>query len=111
MHLILGGVLIGSKRNHVKNTSRKRLQKLINEQMNIDRLSILQGQANKTITGEFPEQKSYILFHVPTPKGNTRIPMENKNTIVNILPYLTPNLFSQLTPPPSSRHAYIPTIT
>ena len=34
--------------------------------------------------------------------------MENKNTIENKLPYLTPNLFSQVTPPPSSRHAYAP---
>ena len=55
-----------------------------------------------------PGKDPYISFHVPTPKGVIRIPLEDKNTIDFKLPYHTPTLFSQVTPPPSSRHAYSP---
>ena len=95
----------------MKNASSKRLQKLIDKQTDRDRQSILQGQVKKYIIRQLPEQKYYFSFRMPTPKCITCILMEGKNTIVNKLPYITPNLFSQVPPPPNSHQAYVPTIT
>ena len=60
---------------------------------------------------KIPEQKSYILFHVHTPKSTNRIPVENENTMVDKLAYITPNMFSQVPPPSSSLQVCVPTIT
>ena len=103
----MNGVLIGSMRNNVKKASRKRIRQLINEQTDRDTIS-MKGQVHDEIIQKVLGKYPYILFHVPTPKGVIRIPLENKNTIDFKLPYNTPNLFSQVTPPPSSRHAYAP---
>ena len=107
----VNGVIIGSKRNNVKNASRKRLQQLIDKQTDRDGQSILRGQVNNIVSRKLPGKYPYISFHVPTPKGVIPIPLDEKNTIRNKLPYLTPNLLSQVTPLPSSRHAYAPVIT
>ena len=77
----VNGVIIGSKCNNVKNASSKSLQKLIDEQTDRDRQSMLQEQVNKLVSQKLPKKKSDIYFHVPTPKGIICIPMENKNTI------------------------------
>ena len=107
----VNGVIIGSKSNKVKNVSRKRLQQLMDEQTDMDRQIMLQGQVNKIESRKLPGKNLYISFRIPTPKGIICILMENENTIEKKLPYLTPNFFSQVTPPPSSSHAYVPTIT
>ena len=72
---------------------------------------MIQGQVNNIVSQKLPGKDPYSYFRVPTTKGIIRIPMENKNTIFNKLPYLTLNLFSQVTLPSSSRQAYVPTIT
>ena len=103
----VNGVLIGSMRNNVKRASRKRIQQLIDEQTDRDTIS-MKGQVHDEIIQKVPGKDWYILFHVPTPKCVIRIPLEDKNTIYFKLPYHTPNLFAQVTPPLSSRHAYAP---
>ena len=94
-------------RNNVKRASRKRIQQLIDEQTDRDTIS-MKGQVHDEIIQKVLGKGPYILFHVTTPKGVIRIPLEEKNTIDLKLPYHTPTLFSQVTPPPSSRHAYAP---
>ena len=103
----VNGLLIGSMRNNVKRASRKKIQQLIDEQTAKDTI-IMKGKVHEEIVRKVPGKDPYISFHVPTPKCVIRIPLESKNTIDLKLPYHTPNLFSQVTPPPSSRHAYAP---
>ena len=105
----MNGVLIGSMRNNVKRASGKRIQQLINEQTDRDTID-MKGQVHDEIVRKGPGKDPYISFHVPTPKGVIRIPLEDKNIIDFKLPYHTPNLVSQVTPLPSSRHAYAPII-
>ena len=105
----VNGVLIGSMRNNVKKASRKRIQQLIDEQMDRDTIS-MKCQVNDESISKEPGKNPYISFHVPMPKGVIRIPLEDENTIDNKLPYLTPDIFSQVIPPPSSCHAYAPII-
>ena len=78
----MNGVPIGSNCNNVKKASRKRIQQLIDKQTDRDMLST-KGQVNDDIVRKVPGKDPYILFHVPTPKGVIRIPLEDKNTIEN----------------------------
>ena len=94
-------------RNNVQRASRKKIQQLIDEQTDRDTTS-MKGQVHDEIVRKEPGKDPYILFHVPTQKVVICIPLENENTIDFKLPYHTLNLFSQVTPPPSSRHAYAP---
>ena len=73
----VNGIIIGSKCNNVKNASRRRLQKLINEQTDRDRRNEVWGQVSVIIAWKLREPKSYMSFRVPTPKGDVPIPMEN----------------------------------
>ena len=88
----VNGVLIGSMRNNVKRASKKRLQQLIDEQKTRDTIN-MKGQIHEEIVRKVPGKDPYISFHVPTPKGVIRIPLEDENTIVSKVPYLTPNFF------------------
>ena len=103
----VNGLLIGSMRNNVKRASRKKIHQLIDEQTDRDMIS-MKGQVHDEIVQKVPGKDPYISFHVPTPKGVIRIPLEGKNTIDFKLPYHTHNLFSQVTPSPSSCHVYAP---
>ena len=98
----VNGVLIGSMPNNVRQASKKRLQQLIDDQKARDTIS-MKGQVHEEIVRKVPGRDPYISFHVPTPKGVIRIPLENENTIDFKLPYNTPNLFSRVTPPPCVR--------
>ena len=89
----MNGVLIGSMRNNVKRASMKRIQQLINEQTARDTIS-MKGQIHEEIIQKVPGKDPYISFHIPTPKGVIRIPLEDENTIDFKLRYHTPNIFS-----------------
>ena len=58
----VSGVLVGNKRNNIKNASRKRIQQLIDEQTNRDRLSMKQGQVNDDIVRKVPGKILTSLF-------------------------------------------------
>ena len=66
----------------------------------------MKGQVHDEIVQNVPGKNRYILFHAPTPKGVIHIRLEDKNTLDIELPYYTSNLFSQVTPPQRSCHAY-----
>ena len=71
-------VLIGSKRNNVKNISTKRIQQLIDEHTDRDRQNILHEQVNSSIARKVPGKNPYNYYHVPTPKGIVCISLEEK---------------------------------
>ena len=74
------GQLIGSKRNNAKNTPRKRIQSLINQQTEQDRIVALRTNVNVHIEDvpikecSLPVQQD-VPYHMPTPKKSSQRPI------------------------------------
>ena len=88
------GVIIGSQRNSAKKASRKRIQRLCDEQTRLDGIS-MEIEIHKGNTPKNPGNNPLISYHVPTPKSVTRIPVEDGNTVDVNIPYHTPTRFLQ----------------
>ena len=59
----VNGVIIDSKRKNVKNASRKRFQQLINEQTDIDKQSMLQGQVNDSVSRKLTRKSEHFVSY------------------------------------------------
>jgi len=79
----VNGKLIGSKRNHARHVSRKRIQKIIDAQMEKDKLMdirkginqiIDEGSKNYNNNSPPPEAKSLVAFHHVNLKGSNSPP-------------------------------------
>ncbi|KAL7538190.1 hypothetical protein ACHAXR_008359, partial [Thalassiosira sp. AJA248-18] len=68
------GVTIGSARNSSKQASRKRIQNLVTLQLQHDKQTNLNNELEQR-TYKLPQEKSYISFHVPTPKSSKPLPI------------------------------------
>ena len=71
----VNGILIDSKRNSVKNASRRRIQTLIEMQNASDRVEKLR-EPIKTIVCKTPQDWQKIEFNAPSPKGSAPPPFQ-----------------------------------
>ena len=74
------GQLIGIKRNNAKNTSQKRIQSLINQQIDLDHSVSLRTNANVQIENVPIKECSLtfeqaITYHMPIPKQPSQLPI------------------------------------
>ena len=68
------GTTIGSARNSARKASRKRIQKLIDIQRQLDNQANINGEIEQR-TYKLPQAKSYISYHIPTPKSSKPAPI------------------------------------
>ena len=71
----VNGILIGIKRNNVKNTSRRRIQTLIEMQNDSDRIEKLRNPIEKNVC-KTPQDWQEIEFNSPNPKGSAPPPFQ-----------------------------------
>ncbi|KAL7528763.1 hypothetical protein ACHAXR_002616 [Thalassiosira sp. AJA248-18] len=63
------GTTIGSARNSTRKASRKRIQTLIDIQLQQDHKANINGEIEQRTYQLIPQEKSYITYHIPTQKG------------------------------------------
>ncbi|KAL7530050.1 hypothetical protein ACHAXR_003283 [Thalassiosira sp. AJA248-18] len=68
------GTTIGSARNSTKKASRKQIQTLIDIQRQQDNQANINGEIEQR-TYKLPQAKSYITYHIPTPKSSKPSPI------------------------------------